>query len=48
MAMLIEKAGGLAVSNGENICDIQPQALHQRVEVILGSKQEVNTFLSYK
>lgn len=47
MGWLIEQAGGL-VSNGEqNILDIQPTELHQRVPVILGSKQEVQVCLDY-
>lgn len=41
MAFLVEQASGLA-SNGEvRILDIQPTALHQRVAVVLGSKEEV-------
>ncbi len=31
----------------ERIMDIQPDAIHQRVAVILGSKNEVETCLSY-
>lgn len=48
MSMLVEQAGGIS-SNGEMaIMDIQPEKIHQRVPVILGSKQEVETALSYK
>lgn len=47
MAMLVENAGGLAIANGQPILDIQPDAIHQRVEVILGSKNEVEKCLSY-
>ncbi len=48
MAMLVEQAGGLA-SNGEiDIMDIQPTTIHQRVPVILGSKEEVESALSYQ
>lgn len=48
MSMLVEQAGG-ASSNGEMpIMDIQPEKIHQRVPVILGSKQEVETALSYQ
>ncbi|WP_199609841.1 class 1 fructose-bisphosphatase [Flocculibacter collagenilyticus] len=47
MAMLVEQAGGLASTGYENILDIQPSEIHQRVAVILGSKNEVETCLSY-
>ncbi|KPM85266.1 class 1 fructose-bisphosphatase [Pseudoalteromonas lipolytica] len=47
MAMLIEQAGGIASTGTERIMDIQPDAIHQRVAVILGSKNEVETCLSY-
>ncbi len=47
MSMLVEQAGGLS-SNGEMaIMDIEPEHIHQRVPVILGSKQEVETALGY-
>ncbi len=47
MAMLIEQAGGIASTGTERIMDIQPDAIHQRVAVILGSKNEVETCLNY-
>ncbi|CAM4350344.1 class 1 fructose-bisphosphatase [Pseudoalteromonas ostreae] len=47
MAMLIEQAGGIASTGTERIMDIQPDAIHQRVAVILGSKNEVETCLGY-
>lgn len=48
MSMLVEQAGGIS-SNGEMaILDIEPTHIHQRVPVILGSKQEVETALSYQ
>jgi len=47
MAMLVEQAGGIASTGTERIMDIQPDAIHQRVAVILGSKDEVETCLSY-
>lgn len=42
MAMLIENAGGKAWSETQRILDIRPQALHERVSVILGSANEVD------
>ena len=41
MAMIIEQAGGAAVTGSGRILDVAPEALHQRVPVILGSKEEV-------
>ena len=42
MSLLIEQAGGVATNTRENILDIQPNQLHQRVAVVLGSKEEVD------
>lgn len=41
MGLLVEQAGGLATTGTENILDIQPASLHQRVPVIMGSSEEV-------
>ena len=41
MAFLIEQAGGAATNGQQRILDIEPQKLHQRVAVFLGSKSEV-------
>ena len=42
MAWLVEQAGGAATNGHERILNIQPEQLHQRVSVFLGSKSEVN------
>jgi len=42
MAMLIEQAGGRATTGRQPILDVQPEELHQRVPVILGSAEEVD------
>ncbi|MDF3837882.1 class 1 fructose-bisphosphatase [Cupriavidus basilensis] len=47
MAMLVEQAGGAATNGHERILDIQPEKLHQRVSVILGSKNEVERVTRY-
>ncbi|TYK67112.1 class 1 fructose-bisphosphatase [Colwellia echini] len=47
MAFLLEQAGGLAMTSQGRIMDIQPDSIHQRVEVIMGSKNEVEKCLSY-
>jgi fructose-1,6-bisphosphatase len=41
MAMLIEQAGGAASTGRGRILEVTPASLHQRVPVILGSKNEV-------
>jgi fructose-1,6-bisphosphatase I len=41
MALLVEQAGGAATNGSERILDLQPTQLHQRVAVVLGSKNEV-------
>lgn len=47
MALLVEQAGGSACTDQGPILDLQPEALHQRVPVILGSADEVAACLGY-
>ena len=47
MGWLIEQAGGAATNGKERILDIHPTQLHQRVSVILGSKNEVERVTRY-
>ena len=47
MSMLIEQAGGAATNGTQRILDIQPESLHQRVAVFLGSKEEVERVTGY-
>ncbi len=47
MGWLIEQAGGAATNGKERIIDIVPGKLHERVSVILGSKNEVERVTSY-
>ena len=47
ISMLIEQAGGAAITGRQRLLDVQPTALHQRVPVILGSKNEVNRIARY-
>lgn len=47
MSMLIEQAGGASTTGRVRIMDIQPTELHQRVPVIIGSKNEVELVTSY-
>jgi fructose-1,6-bisphosphatase I len=41
LAMVAEQAGGLATDGKSSILDIEPLTLHQRVPLIIGSKQDV-------
>ncbi len=47
MAWLVEQAGGAATNGRQRILEIQPTKLHERVSVILGSKNEVERVTSY-
>jgi fructose-1,6-bisphosphatase I len=47
MAMIVEQAGGAATDGKTRILELQPTGLHQRVAVVLGSKNEVERVASY-
>jgi fructose-1,6-bisphosphatase I len=47
MAWVVEQAGGAATTGRERILGLQPTALHQRVAVVLGSKNEVQRVTDY-
>ncbi len=47
MGWLIEQAGGAASNGQQRILDIVPNQLHERVSVILGSKNEVERINNY-
>jgi len=47
MAWLVEQAGGAATNGRARILDIAPEQLHQRVSVVLGSKNEVERVTAY-
>jgi len=47
MAMLVEQAGGRAVNGTSELLELVPDTLHQRVPVILGSRDEVERIVSY-
>jgi fructose-1,6-bisphosphatase I len=47
MSFIVEQAGGASTTGRERILDIQPHKLHQRVPVILGSKNEVERVTGY-
>ena len=47
MSFIVEQAGGMATNGKRRILDIQPEKLHQRVPVFLGSRDEVALVTSY-
>ncbi len=47
MSFIVEQAGGAASTGRERILDITPKKLHQRVPVIMGSREEVERVVAY-
>ncbi len=47
LAFIVEQAGGLAITGKNNILDIEPKELHQKVPLIIGSKNDVLLYQEY-
>ncbi|MGY6215287.1 class 1 fructose-bisphosphatase [Methylolobus aquaticus] len=47
MSFIVEQAGGASSNGRERIMELQPTAIHQRVPLILGSKNEVERVVGY-
>jgi fructose-1,6-bisphosphatase len=47
MALIVEQAGGAASTGRERVLEVHPSGLHQRVPLILGSRQEVERLARY-
>ena len=47
ISFICEQAGGLAIDGEENILDIQPDALHQRIPFYCGSKKMINQLQTF-
>jgi fructose-1,6-bisphosphatase I len=47
MSFLVEQAGGASSTGRERILALEPEKLHQRVPVVLGSKNEVERVVRY-
>ena len=47
MSFLVEQAGGASINGTEVIMDLQPTDLHERVSVMLGSKDEIDRLQNY-
>ncbi len=46
LAFITEQAGGLATDGEKRILEIQPDSIHQRTPLVIGSQQEVEAFTS--
>uniref|UniRef100_A0A3Q2V456 Fructose-1,6-bisphosphatase 1 n=2 Tax=Haplochromini TaxID=319058 RepID=A0A3Q2V456_HAPBU len=46
MAFIMEQAGGMASTGFENILDIQPESIHQRAPVAMGSSEDVLEYIA--
>ena len=46
LAFLVEQAGGIASDGTGRVMDVEPDTLHQRSPVVLGSSNEVELLLS--
>ena len=47
IALLVEQAGGRAITGDMDILDVKPESLHQRVPLIFGSSNEVDVIATY-
>jgi fructose-1,6-bisphosphatase I len=47
MSFLVEQAGGASTNGTQLIMDLQPTELHERVSVMLGSKEEIDRLQHY-
>ncbi|ADE13233.1 Inositol phosphatase/fructose-16-bisphosphatase [Nitrosococcus halophilus Nc 4] len=47
MSFIVEQAGGASSTSQQRILEVDPEGIHQRVPVILGSKNEVERVVAY-
>jgi fructose-1,6-bisphosphatase I len=48
LSLIIEKAGGMAFSKSGSPLEITPKELHQRVPIIMGSRNEVEKYIKFQ
>ena len=46
LVLMVEQAGGLATTGESHVLELQPETIHQRCPVILGSCNEVDFMLT--
>jgi fructose-1,6-bisphosphatase I len=47
MSFIVEQAGGASSTGHQPILEVEPKSIHQRIPVILGSKNEVERIVAY-
>lgn len=47
VSLLVEQAGGRATTGNQRVMEVKPEALHQRVPLIMGSRNEVERIERY-
>jgi fructose-1,6-bisphosphatase I len=47
MSFIVEQAGGISTTGKQPIMALIPESIHQRVPVIMGSKDEVERLITY-
>ncbi len=47
MSFLVEQAGGASINGTQTIMDLEPTGLHERVSVMLGSREEIDRLRQY-
>jgi fructose-1,6-bisphosphatase I len=47
LGMVVEQAGGAATTGSERILDIEPSSLHQKVPLIIGSRDDVREYIQF-
>lgn len=47
MAMIVEHAGGLATDGSQRILDIRANGVHHRTPLVIGSREDVEEYLSF-
>ena len=46
MSFIMEQAGGLSTTGTQRVMEIMPDAVHQRVPIIMGSKNDVQEVIN--
>jgi len=47
LGFIAEQAGGLATDGAQNVLDLLPESLHQRIPLFIGSKQDMETLAGF-
>jgi len=47
LSYIMEKAGGMATTGDMPILDIQPESIHQRTPIVLGSTEDVKEYMEF-